>query len=101
MKKISTFIVTSVSPGPSQDSSVTALGHLQCQLSCLEFSMHFHAGKGARESPCSLQLLLILQLQLRVPSQGPILLISQTAPQPICWTPNQEPQQPKTQAASA
>lgn len=33
--------------------------------------------------------------------QDSVLLISCTAPQPICWRPNQKPQQPKPPAAAA
>lgn len=65
-KIISSFTVTSVSPGPRQDGSMRALGHLQCQHSCLVFPMHLQPGEGDRESPCSLELVLIFQLQLRV-----------------------------------
>lgn len=54
---------------------MTALGHLQCQHSYLDFSMHLQPGKGAREllekEPCSLKLLLIFQLQLRVMVRAP------------------------------
>lgn len=58
---------------------MTALGHLQCQHSYLDFSMHLQPGKGAREllekEPYSLKLLLVFQtttqLQLRVMVRAP------------------------------
>lgn len=47
------------------------LGHLQCQLSCPEFSLYFQAAKRPRESQSSQKLLLILQLQIEALARTP------------------------------